>query len=399
MTSNYGQEVEDLLFETIPGSDYFSKDVNGNITVDYGAIATNPDFIEGFINLTSSLQGSTLELEKTIDSIPISLGSPITVQPFDFSVADVNNIAYFNNTYNATVSVYLDFYDNETGKAYSNFVNVPPNESFSICTQNYSSFGDVFFISVSSSEYMTMKYPLSQCNTFAVVGLEVADGSICVDLPQTYPRSESICIDYPKAMTSTALGQTADVIGGLGSRAYENTFGADLLGVPEINEIAESWAKRLGLLTGVPTDTWSTDVSNDTTWDDVKEQVNEKEVEKENESEVDKELDFDVPIEGVKDNSIDFSPLMVVTQKFPFSIPWDVVYLIELFNVGKECPTFKFDDIKFNALGGTFIIPGFEVNFEKDVPGWNMLIGIEKFFISLFYTFFMVTKIRDFMKS
>ena len=127
LTSNYGQEVEDLLFETIPGSDYFSKDVNGNITVDYGAIATNPDFIEGFINLTSSLQGSTLELEKTIDSIPISLGSPITVQPFDFSVADVNNIAYFNNTYNATVSVYLDFYDNETGKAYSNFVNVPPN--------------------------------------------------------------------------------------------------------------------------------------------------------------------------------------------------------------------------------------------------------------------------------
>lgn len=94
-------------------------------------------------------------------------------------------------------------------------------------------------------------------------------------------------------------------------------------------------------------------------------------------------------------NSIDFSPLYFsFSDKFPFSIPFDVINLIKEFEAEKKEPVFFIDMSSFSTSHARG-----EVGFTLDFTTFEDLFEIARFFILISFIFFIVIKTRDIVKG
>lgn len=91
--------------------------------------------------------------------------------------------------------------------------------------------------------------------------------------------------------------------------------------------------------------------------------------------------------------TLDFTPLAIVTEKFPFCIPWDFVKLIKTFDSPKVSPKIGWDEIPLGDLGVS--IPAFEFDFD-DVPLVNTLLAILRFFELAFFVVFLIMATRNY---
>lgn len=93
--------------------------------------------------------------------------------------------------------------------------------------------------------------------------------------------------------------------------------------------------------------------------------------------------------------SLDFSPLYLsFSDKFPFSIPFDIYNLISDFKAEKKAPKFYIDLSPFSMTGAKSSA-GFELDFTK----FSVLFGIARTFILISFIVFLAIKTRDIIKG
>jgi len=103
--------------------------------------------------------------------------------------------------------------------------------------------------------------------------------------------------------------------------------------------------------------------------------------------------------EGIKDTldvpptvpTLDFSPLMVATQKFPFCIPWDIYDTVKLLSASAESPKFHLDSIKF---GDIVILPEYDWDLAN-IPRVADILAISRWFEVICFLFFLYLNSRD----
>ncbi len=101
--------------------------------------------------------------------------------------------------------------------------------------------------------------------------------------------------------------------------------------------------------------------------------------------------------------TLDFSPLMVATRKFPFCIPWDVWNCYKVFEGSADPFKYHFDEIQLSGFvtGGETItvIPSFDLNFA-DYKQIDIAIKVFKFLELLLFIFMLLKFTRsNFMKG
>ncbi|NFO65315.1 hypothetical protein FDB44_17325, partial [Clostridium botulinum] len=96
--------------------------------------------------------------------------------------------------------------------------------------------------------------------------------------------------------------------------------------------------------------------------------------------------------------TLDFSPLMVATRKFPFCIPWDVWNCYKVFEGSAEPFKYHFDEIQLGGFvtGGETItvIPAFDLNFA-DYQQIDIAIKVFKFLELLLFVFMLLKFTRS----
>lgn len=103
--------------------------------------------------------------------------------------------------------------------------------------------------------------------------------------------------------------------------------------------------------------------------------------------------DLSIPSTDVP--TLDFTPLMVATQKFPFCVPWDIAYVVKNFSATAKCPTYTFKDV--SIANGAITIPGFTVDIST-VPNIDILLNITKFFELVYFVWFLINRTRSLIK-
>lgn len=109
----------------------------------------------------------------------------------------------------------------------------------------------------------------------------------------------------------------------------------------------------------------------------------------------DNTIDLDVPKENTP--TLDFSPLMIATTKFPFCIPWDMYSSIKIFESNAEPFRYEFKEVKYSNTD-IIIIPNFTVDFST-IPHIDVLLSVFKIIQYLLFVVFLISKIRSFMRS
>lgn len=99
--------------------------------------------------------------------------------------------------------------------------------------------------------------------------------------------------------------------------------------------------------------------------------------------------------ETMPKTKIDFRPLQIAgtafTQKFPFSIPWDIKNQFSVFNVDPQTPILKVDD-HIKVFGTTMDLK-FDINFSP----FNPVMVIVRWFMIIAFDLGMILSIRRFM--
>lgn len=115
---------------------------------------------------------------------------------------------------------------------------------------------------------------------------------------------------------------------------------------------------------------------------------------------VDTDNPYDVPDNAVPD--LDFSPLNVVTRKFPFCIPWDLWQCYKVFEGNEEPLKYHFNTIQVDCtpLGvtGFTVIPAFDIDFSK-YPQFDNLRKIIKYLELMIFIVFLIVKTRNLIRG
>lgn len=108
--------------------------------------------------------------------------------------------------------------------------------------------------------------------------------------------------------------------------------------------------------------------------------------------------DFDTP-DFSSSAQLDFKPLMIVTKKFPFSLPWDLALAINSLSSDSVVPSYEFPSIPVDYKGNTIAtIPGFTFTLS-DLPFNDTLINILRTFEIISFCVFLIIKTRDLIRS
>lgn len=108
--------------------------------------------------------------------------------------------------------------------------------------------------------------------------------------------------------------------------------------------------------------------------------------------------DFDTP-DSSSSAELDFKPLMIVTKKFPFSLPWDLALAINSLSSDSVVPSYEFPSIPVEYKGNTIAtIPSFTFSLS-DLPLNDTLINILRTFEIISFCVFLIIKTRDIIRS
>lgn len=108
--------------------------------------------------------------------------------------------------------------------------------------------------------------------------------------------------------------------------------------------------------------------------------------------------DFDTP-DSSSSAELDFKPLMIVTKKFPFSLPWDLALAINSLSSDEVVPSYEFPSIPVEYKGNTIAtIPSFTFSLA-DLPFNDTLINILRTFEIISFCVFLIIKTRDIIRS
>lgn len=103
--------------------------------------------------------------------------------------------------------------------------------------------------------------------------------------------------------------------------------------------------------------------------------------------------DYTPPTTG----GLNFAPLMfagqLLTDKFPFSIPWDLKAQLNVFNVTPQAPVVNIDIPKFVSVGGV----NMPLKFDVDLTQFNTLALITRWFLTLLIDIGFILMIRRLM--
>lgn len=111
-------------------------------------------------------------------------------------------------------------------------------------------------------------------------------------------------------------------------------------------------------------------------------------------------LDLDVPSKDIP--KLDFSPLMVATQKFPFCIPWDLWSSYKVFEGNSTPFAYEFKEINLNGTitGGQSItvLPNFKIDFAE-YPSLDVAVQIFKYLQLLLFIVMLILKTRSLIRG
>lgn len=213
--------------------------------------------------------------------------------------------------------------------------------------------------------------------------------------------SDSICPTPRDAVKNWDSSSAQDVIGGALDGAYNPNVGVPLTGgsVGALNPAIDypygkTWDDLfpdISIPKDTDTDVPDVDVPSDTVFDKVIDSI--KDLTDSISDSIDKI--FDMPVGATP--SLDFSPLMIATMKFPFCIPWDLFRCVEVFNSGEETFKYEFKEVKYSDTD-IIIIPNFKVDFST-IPYVDTLRKVFKFIMYISYCVFLICKIRGLMRS
>lgn len=100
--------------------------------------------------------------------------------------------------------------------------------------------------------------------------------------------------------------------------------------------------------------------------------------------------------------TLDFSPLQVATEKFPFSIPWTIWDCYKVFDADSQAFDYKFDEIDVNltsvGMGSMTVIPSFELNFSN-YPQVGEGIQVFKYLELIAFIVFLAIKTRSIIRG
>lgn len=110
---------------------------------------------------------------------------------------------------------------------------------------------------------------------------------------------------------------------------------------------------------------------------------------------ISKPLDLDIPSSSVP--TLDFSPLEVATQKFPFSIPWDLWNSVKLFSGSSTTFSYEFTEVKaFN--NSITVLPHFKIDFA-DYPKADVCVKVFRLLELLSFIVFLIIKTRELIRG
>lgn len=111
-------------------------------------------------------------------------------------------------------------------------------------------------------------------------------------------------------------------------------------------------------------------------------------------------LDLNVPNKDIP--KLDFSPLMVATQKFPFCIPWDLWSSYKVFEGNSTPFAYEFKEINLNGTitGGQSItvLPNFKIDFAE-YPSLDVAVQIFKYLQLLLFIVMLILKTRSLIRG
>lgn len=267
------------------------------------------------------------------------------------------------------------------------------NQNYHVGTNNFSGSSPIsvryvldgndllFYVngSLASTTYMSSSYKGLQ--------LKLSEGSVCVQPTISKDFNPSICPDSLTGANNSPITNgvplSSDVLGSDGSVVYN----------PSIDMPYEKdWGSiSSDLDISTDTDVPDIDVPSDTVFDKVIDSI--KDLTDSIADSIDKV--FDIPVGATP--SLDFSPLMIATMKFPFCIPWDLFRCVEVFNSGEETFKYEFKEVKYSDTD-IIIIPNFKVDFST-IPYVDTLRKVFKFIMYISYCVFLICKIRGLMRS
>lgn len=267
------------------------------------------------------------------------------------------------------------------------------NENYHVGTNNFSGSAPIsvryvlngndllFYVngSLASTTYMSSSYKGLQ--------LKLSEGSVCVQPTISKDFNPSICPDSLTGANNSPITNgvplSSDVLGSDGSVVYN----------PSIDMPYEKdWGSiSSDLDISTDTDIPDIDVPSDTVFDKVIDSI--KDLTDSIADSIDKV--FDIPVGATP--SLDFSPLMIATMKFPFCIPWDLFRCVEVFNSGEETFKYEFKEVKYSDTE-IIIIPHFTIDFST-IPYVDILRKVFKFIMYISYCVFLICKIRGLIRS
>lgn len=112
------------------------------------------------------------------------------------------------------------------------------------------------------------------------------------------------------------------------------------------------------------------------------------------------DLDLDVPNKDIP--KLDFSPLMIATQKFPFCIPWDLWTSYKVFE-GNSVPfSYEFKEVSLNGAitngQSILLIPNFKVDFSE-YPIIDNAVQVFKYLQLLLFVVMLILKTRTLIRG
>lgn len=393
--------------------------VGGGITVSTGAIVAlaGTTLVAGGVYLDSTLNDSNVS--KYVVSKMIETGNAMNY----WGVRTYENGKQFLTWTADGISSFLDFVADtiSSGVPVSGSVGTFESVKGSVLTV-YSTNGTKWIEHTSRYDegYYDVTYNGSE---FAIVfhlpsldyvqNVCSASSSVCLQWDYSF-NGQSVCAPVSSSLRDFNNVNASDVIGSSsvandGSVCYQPSIGVPLENSPPLDgggvgvlnpsidfPYGKTWDDLYPDIsipkdTDTGTDVPDIDVPSDTVFDKVIDSI--KDLTDSIADSIDKI--FDMPVGDTP--SLDFSPLMIATMKFPFCIPWDLFRCVEVFNSGEETFKYEFKEVKYSDTD-IIIIPNFKVDFST-IPYVDTLRKVFKFIMYISYCVFLICKIRGLIRS
>lgn len=205
-------------------------------------------------------------------------------------------------------------------------------------------------------------------------------------LENDIPRMQDAGLVLPRPEARTNTGQRLKV--------DTATGGLTLDGIPYTGDYSWDWGKAR-VRDGAVVYEQAPTATGDTTWTDVNTGVTTGETTWDNIKTG--EIDTPIPETTIPDftknptKKIDFAPLLItgasMTEKFPFSIPWDFLKQIKVLDVEPQAPVFKINIARYISIDGLDIPMKFDIDlsFFDMVADWIRWGNVILFDIGLLF--------------